>query len=405
MASRKILIITNRIPHPLNDGGNLAMQAMINGYHNNGWQVYLLSMNTSRHYLEHSLLNTLFQQLYKFEWFDFNNDVTKPGVIKNFLFSRQAEHVERFYNTDFEKKIIQVIDDFGPDAIQIESVYLSTYLPGIKRHSKAVTILRVHNLEYRIWRDLAHKTRSAFKRTYLLTLAKRLKQFEISAWPKYDVVLAITGKDASGVIKHANVPGITVAPFGLDISSIPEPSTKEQWVGYHIGAMDWIPNRESVEWFLREVWPKLHAAEPTFEFYFAGRKMPEEMASLNIAGVHCMMEVPDANAFIADKKILIVPIMAAGGIRVKILEAMGAGKIVITTPYGIKGIEAHAGEHYLSATTPEDFVRAVKWCINNKEKAELVAANARKLIISHYNNATIMSNIIGKIEEMLRTKL
>lgn len=405
MASRKILIITNRIPYPLNDGGNLAMQAMIDGYHDDGWQVYLLSMNTSRHYLEHSLLGTLFQQLYKFEWFDFNNDVTTPGVVKNFLFSRQAEHVERFYNSDFEQKIIQVINDFAPDAIQIESVYLSTYLPAIKQHSKAVTILRVHNLEYRIWRDLAHKTRSAFKRTYLLTLAKRLKQFELNAWSKYDVVLAITEKDASGIIKHANVPGITVAPFGLDISKISATSDDEKWVGYHIGAMDWIPNRESVEWFLREVWPKLHAAEPNFEFYFAGRKMPEEMASLNITGVHCMMEVPDANAFIADKKILIVPIMAAGGIRVKILEAMAAGKIVITTPHGIKGIEAHSGEHYLSATTPEDFVRAVKWCLNNKEKAMQVAANARKLITGHYNNATIMSNIIRKIEEMLRIKL
>lgn len=405
MASRKILIITNRIPYPLNDGGNLAMQAMIDGYHNNGWQVYLLSMNTSRHHLEHSLLGTLFQQLYKFEWFDFNNDVTTPGVIKNFLFSRQAEHVERFYNSVFEQKIIQVINDFAPDAIQIESVYLSTYLPAIKQHSKAVTILRVHNLEYRIWRDLAHKTRSAFKRTYLLTLAKRLKQFELNAWPKYDVVLAITEKDASGIIKHANVPGITVAPFGLDISKIPATSDDEKWVGYHIGAMDWIPNRESVEWFLREVWPKLHAAEPSFEFYFAGRKMPAEMSSLNIAGVHCMMEVQDANAFIADKKILIVPIMAAGGIRVKILEAMAAGKIVITTPHGIKGIEAHSGEHYLSATAPEDFVRAVKWCLNNKEKAMQVAANARKLITGHYNNATIMANVIERIEETMHLKL
>jgi glycosyltransferase involved in cell wall biosynthesis len=405
MASRKILIITNRIPYPLNDGGNLAMQAMIDGYHNNGWQVYLLSMNTSRHHLQHDLLRTLFKQLYRFEWFDFNNDITSAGVIKNFLLSKQAEHVERFYNEAFEQKITDVLADFKPDAIQIESVYLTTYLPAVKRCSNTVTILRVHNLEYRIWRDLANKTRSPLKRTYLLALAKRLRKFELAAWPQYDVVLAITEKDATSIIKHANVPGIMVAPFGLDASFTPPVSADEQWVGYHIGAMDWIPNRESVEWFLKNVWPKLHAAVPDFEFHFAGRKMPAEMGNLNIPGVYCHMEVPDANAFIAGKKILIVPITAAGGIRVKILEAMGAGKIVITTPYGIKGIEAHAGEHYLLATTAEDFVRAVKWCMNNREKAEQVAANARKLIAEHYNNTTIMSGIMDRIEETLRIKL
>ena len=405
MAARKILIITNRIPYPLNDGGNLAMQAMIDGYHNNGWQVYLLAMNTTRHYLQPALLNTLFTQLYKFEWVDFNNDIKPAGIIKNFLLSRQAEHVERFYNKEFEQKVVDILDDFRPDVVQVESVYLTTYLPAIRQHSRAVRVLRVHNIEYKIWRDLAEKTSSPFKRTYLLTLAKRLKQFEIQAWPQYDVVLAITEKDASGMIKHAHVPGIMVAPFGLDLSRVPAPSGQEQWVGYHIGAMDWIPNRESVEWLLREVWPKLHAAVPSFEFYFAGRKMPEEMANLGIAGVHCMKEVPDANAFIADKKILIVPIMAAGGIRVKILEAMAAGKIVITTPYGIKGIEARAGEHYLSATTPDDFVRAIQWCMTNKDKADHMAGNARQLIQDKYNSTMIIADVITKVEETLAIKL
>src|SRR5579871_4122845 len=60
MAQRKILFITNRIPYPLKDGGNLAMNAMIEGYHRSGWQVYLLSMNTTRHHIPHEQLKQLF---------------------------------------------------------------------------------------------------------------------------------------------------------------------------------------------------------------------------------------------------------------------------------------------------------------------------------------------------------
>jgi polysaccharide biosynthesis protein PslH len=52
---RKILILTNRVPYPLKDGGNLAMHAMIEGYHQAGWQVFLLSMNTSRHHIAHAV--------------------------------------------------------------------------------------------------------------------------------------------------------------------------------------------------------------------------------------------------------------------------------------------------------------------------------------------------------------
>jgi glycosyltransferase involved in cell wall biosynthesis len=141
--------------------------------------------------------------------------------------------------------------------------------------------------------------------------------------------------------------------------------------------------------------------EPQFEFYFAGRNMPEEFKNIDIKGVHCMDEVPDADAFISDKKILIVPLRSGGGIRVKILEAMAAGKIVITTGVGIKGIEAKPGEHYLRAHKAEDFVKAIKWCLDNKGKAEMLANNARKLIADKYDHRSIMLGIGEKLEGMI----
>lgn len=400
MAGRKILIITNRVPYPLNDGGNLAMQSMIDGYLYKGWQVYLLAMNTSKHYLPATLLKTLYTNLAGFEWMDVNNDIKPANVIRNFLFSKQAEHAERFYLPEFEHKIVDILANFKPDVVQVESVYLTTYMPAIKQHSRATTVLRLHNIEYHIWHSLSKKTHNFLKRRYLTDLTKRLKRFERDAWKQYDVVLAITEKDADHVIRLEDVPGLIVAPFGMDTRAIPVSTAEERWVGYHIAAMDWISNRESVEWFLAEVWPGLHATLPSFEFYFAGRKMPQEFARLNMEGVHCEMEVADAAAFIADKKILIVPIMSAGGIRVKILEAMAAGKIVITTPFGIKGIEAKAAEHYLSATSPNDFIRAVKWCLTNKDKAQVMADKARNLVLQHYDYRKITDHIADKIEQV-----
>ena len=95
MPERKILIITNRVPYPLSDGGNLAMNSMIQGYHNAGWKVYLLSMNTTRHPLSQSKLATLFTNIYAFGWVDINNDI-KPLNIPAF-YGAMIGHIENKY--------------------------------------------------------------------------------------------------------------------------------------------------------------------------------------------------------------------------------------------------------------------------------------------------------------------
>jgi hypothetical protein len=59
-----------------------------------------------------------------------------------------------------------------------------------------------------------------------------------------------------------------VVPYSVDMEKI-KAGDNEKWVGYHIGAMDWIANREGIRWFLEKAWPKIHQAEPAFEFYFA----------------------------------------------------------------------------------------------------------------------------------------
>ncbi len=405
MAQRKILILTNRVPYPLKDGGNLAMHAMIEGYHRAGWQVYLLSMNTSRHYIKHSQLEKLFTDLYAFEWVDINNDLKWHDILKNFFFSRQPEHAKRFFQPEFNKKLTGILAAFDPDVVQVESVYLSTYLPTIQKHSFALTVLRIHNVEYQIWKGLAKKRKNGLKKVYLETLTARIRDFEREAWKAYDLLLPITEKDASLIARLEDVHDIVVAPFSIEVGKMEKSTTPEKWVGYHIGAMDWIANRDGIQWFLDEAWPKIRRVVPGFEFYFAGRNMPPEFMNIDIKGVYCLNEVPSAEEFIADKKILIVPLWSAGGIRVKILEAMAAGKIVISTPTGIKGIDARPGEHYLVARKPEDFARSIKWCFEHPQEAEAMAQRARNLVKEKYEHNKVIGNVISEVEALLDARI
>jgi glycosyltransferase involved in cell wall biosynthesis len=400
MIPRKILILTNRVPYPLKDGGNLAMNAMIEGYHRAGWKVYLLAMNTSRHHIKEDQLAGLFTQLHKFEWVNVDNSLKATAVLKNFLLSREPEHAVRFYDAGYKARLRQALNEFKPDVVQVESVYLSTYLPDVRELSKAITVLRLHNVEYQIWQGLATKHKNVIKQYYFGNLATRVRNFERAAWMEYNLLLPITEKDANMVTRLENVEHMLVAPFGIDTEKIKQ-GHNERWVGYHIGAMDWIANRAGIKWFIEKAWPQVRRQVPDFEFYFAGRKMPDDFRKLNIPGVHCLDEVASAEDFIADKKILIVPLWSGGGIRVKILEAMAAGKVVITTNTGIKGIEARSGEHYMQARKPEDFAKAIKWCMDNKDLAGKMGANARKLIEEKYEQGKVMGSVIGEVNRLI----
>lgn len=401
MKSRRILIITNRVPYPLKDGGNLAMHAMIEGYHKAGMEVFLFSMNTSRHFVAVEELPILFKEI-RFETFDIDTEIRIFPSLKNYLLSKQPNQVDRFFDKDFEKKLITAIEDFEPEIIQLESVYLSSYLPSIRAVSKALIATRLHNIEHEIWERLANETSNRFKRIYLKDLAARIKKFELSAWEDADMLIPITDEDAKKVQEATKEKTIHVAPFGLDEKHIQTNISPDKWTGYHIGAMDWMPNVEAITWFLENVWKELYKELPDFEFHFAGRNMPASFKKYEGDGVVCAGEVADAEAFIADKKILIVPLQAASGVRVKIMEAFAAEKLVISTAVGIQGIEGlEDGKHFLLAETAEDFICQIKFAIENKTIADAIAKAGAGLIKTAYNQQKITKQLCNKMESLL----
>ncbi|MBL7713678.1 MAG: hypothetical protein JNL13_14485, partial [Chitinophagaceae bacterium] len=96
-----ILIVCNRVPYPLKDGGALAMYAMIRGWHELGKKVYVLAMNTSRHRIGEHEIPPLFRAIAGFEMVEMHTDIRLLPVLGNLLFSTKPQHAERFYSRHF----------------------------------------------------------------------------------------------------------------------------------------------------------------------------------------------------------------------------------------------------------------------------------------------------------------
>lgn len=399
MQHKRILVLTNRVPYPLKDGGNLAMKAMIDGYHTNGWEVCLLCMNTTRHHVEEAIIRKQYDYINRLEVVTVYNDVRVISTLVNYLFSKEPNHAMRFRSKEYMQRLLQVIQEFQPQIIQIESIYLSTYIPEIRKATNAKLIARLHNVEYQIWHRLASEVSNPIKRAYLKDLAMRISHFERESWQQYDLLLPITENDNEEVKSHFPGAKTYVLPFTIEASD--KQIDKEDWVGYHIGAMDWLPNNEGITWFIKSVWQEIIALSPNFEFYYAGRNMPEKLNELKIAGTHNCGEVESAESFMADKKILIVPLRSGGGIRVKILESLAARKVVISTDIGMQGIDVKPCEHYLPANTPQEFANAVHWCLNNKEEAEKVAISGQVKVLEQYNSEAVFSRLNDELASNL----
>lgn len=396
-----ILIVCNRVPYPLKDGGAMAMYAMIKGWHKAGKQVHLLCMNTPKHNVNKEELPLLFRQISGFEMVDVDTEIKAIPTLVNFVFSKKPQHATRFYNKSFEEKIAETINKIKPDIIQLESIYLQEYASTIRKHSKALLIQRLHNIEAEIWIRLANDTRGFLKKTYLHNLVKRIEKYEQFVWNDADALISISNKDEQAIIAIGCKTPICTIPYGIEVANkIARKNSSNNIIAYHLGAMDWQPNMDAMMWMRDKIIPEILKKTPDFQFQFGGRKMPENLKTEQRPFFFCKGEIENANSFIADKDILIVPLRSGSGIRIKTLEAMAEAKLVISTSVGIQGIEAQNKVHFLLANSPQEFADAIEWANANKADAMLIANNAQDLIINQYNENVLaerMSNFAERL--------
>ena len=206
--------------------------------------------------------------------------------------------------------------------------------------------------------------------------------------------MCITAKDMDYFATNGCTKPMSAIPFGVDFIDDIEYAQEEDNSLFHIGSMDWQPNKEGVQWLLDEVWPLINAELPQLHLYLAGRKMPEKLLKAKYPNVSIVGEIPDSMYFIASKKINIVPLLSGSGIRVKIIEAMSAGKVVISTAIGAEGINCTDGKDILIANTPQEFVNQLKRCLDDPDFCRTVSNNARQLIKDEYNTPKTTEKLV-----------
>ncbi|NJN34308.1 MAG: glycosyltransferase [Saprospiraceae bacterium] len=334
----KILLLCKKFPFPPKDGEVIAVNTLAKSLKLMGAQVTLLTMNTSKHRVDVGNLPRNFVQNFKnIHAVEVYNHITPFGAVKN-LFEKESYHVTRFISDNFSKELEKILrggERF--DIIQLETVFMTPYIPLIRQFApKAVIALRAHNVEHEIWKRVAEVTNLAPKKWYLNFLNKKLRRFELENIKKCDILLPITDRDLR-IFRLLGYRGSAlVTPVGLparDYSPNWKIFAKSPSIGF-IGALDWMPNQEGIRWFLENVWTENTHTDTDrwskLKLHIAGRNAPNWIRNLKLKNVNFIGEVADAQQFMNEHAISIVPLFSGSGIRVKILEAMMLGRVVLT---------------------------------------------------------------------------
>lgn len=384
----KILILGKKYPYPTNDGESVAVANLCEGYKSRGHSLTLLCMNLLRSpKVPTDNVRDVFDSVHIV---DVDNSIRALDALKNLLFSSESYHVSRFVTDGFATKLREILLTERFDVVQMETLYLTPYVDLVKEYAPTSKLVyRSHNVEHEIWKRIERQTSNPLKKWYLGVLANRLMNFECKMLNHTDGLMAITSRDLEQYRQHGlEKPAITL-PIGLNFEKYKRNDTglsdSPADVSF-IGSLDWLPNTEGLQWMLEKVWPLVVAKLPSARFYIAGRHCPDWLKNGHWPGVKVVGEVPDALEFIISHHLVAVPLLSGGGMRVKILEAMAAGRPVLSTPVGIEGIHAVNGVSALIAEDAESFADKIVWALNHPSELEKIAHEGRLLVEREFDN-------------------
>lgn len=286
----------------------------------------------------------------------------------------------------------RLVREHAFDAVHADQLWMIPYGLRARRHAGAGTLLVTdrHNAVQRIPRMLAAGEPSRARAGALRLEAAKLRRYEKGLAPRVDRAVWVSESDRRVVEGPNGARGSRVIPICVDPDEWkPLASDRPRRRVTFVGGLHWPPNAAGVGWFLREVWPRVRGAAPDAELSVIGRVPEARAAELRRAaegrGVEITGRVPDTAPYLRDTAAFVVPLLAGGGMRVKILDAWSRGLPVVSTPLGHEGIDAEPGRDLLVAEDAAGFADAVTTLLGDPALQDRLGRRGRRRIETSYD--------------------
>ena len=315
--------------------------------------------------------------------FPANGKWAATPMIKSF-FSRRPYKAHRFFNPAMKEYIHRLLQRKPFDIIHCQNFYTAAYINGNE------PCLRIHykeNVEGNILLRYARSSNNPLIKIAASLEGLRTRAYETNACRKFDQVLSISPLDSDTLqALDTSLPILHQRP-GVDLDEyqyLDEPAGPPTIL--FTGTMSYYPNIDGVQEYLLKVWPMIRQAVPNAECYIAGNNPPASIKNYDgKEGLHVTGRVPRVQDYLEKAWVYTVPLRIGGGIRLKILEAMAAGRAIVSTSVGCEGLDGQNDVHLLIEDDPGKFASAIIELLQNTGKRNTLRSNARQLVESVYD--------------------
>lgn len=315
----------------------------------------------------------------------------RPTMVRAFGSTRPRDHAASLLNED------------SFDIVHVQRLSMVSNTPWGQFSSKPRPhlVIDIDDLESgKMWRAAALESWRS-KRRYLTLLEwVKLVAYERRVLRRFDWVLVCSDRDRHFLQRVQSGLRVEVFANGADLPPALDrrPAKDDGRTLLYFGAMGYPPNEDAVLFFAEAILPLVRQRVPDVRLVIAGKSPSTRVLALDDRhSVAVTGYVEDKTAIYGDCTALIVPLRYGGGTRIKILEAMAAGKPVVSTSVGCEGLDAVAGRHLLVADRPQDFAHACVTLLTRPDERQALSEAARQLIHSRYRYSDIRRAFITKL--------
>jgi glycosyltransferase involved in cell wall biosynthesis len=233
---------------------------------------------------------------------------------------------------------------------------------------------------------------------------RKRPRFQRRAWRRFDRVLAFGRRDAAAIAELAPevAPRVRVSPFGLTLPPAADPAREQPGSLLFVGNFSHQPNRDAALWLAREIMPALLAQQPEARLRIIGSSPPPEILALAGAAVEVVADAPSVDPYTEAAAVVVAPVRVGGGMRMKVLQALGAGKAVVTTSRGSEGFDCFTEPPPLAlADEAEGFATTIATLLGEPAQRRELGARARSFAEAHYSPAAWAQRLEALYEEAI----
>ncbi len=379
----KILQLSPRVPYPLNEGGSISIFNITRQLSERGAEIYFVAVWESQISSCPTELANLCGDVLLTKT---SGEYGIESAIRNLL-SPVPINIQKYHSKSILNKIVGFIKDKQIDLIHVDHLHMAYYGLALKEILDVPVVLREHNLELKIMERFSESSNNLALRTYARIQARKFLKYEPAICSMMNKCIMITDQDRDRLLSMRKDVDTIVIPAGVDTDFFkPTDIEGEENTIAYIGSLDWLPNIDGLRWFVNEVMPIIVKSKPNVKLYVFGKSPSRDVERLNDGkNVFVKGFVKDVREVYKQARVMIVPLLAGSGIRIKILEAMAAGKAVVTTSIGCEGIKVAPGKNIMVADTPQAFADNVLHLLDDANLCKLIGIEAASFVGKEYS--------------------